>query len=640
VPSLKDRSRVPFRPLTFEGGVGRYECGDLGDLEVPKDRIANLDYRRRIIERCEEDQSEREVVRYACRQSCLWWINTFAWTYLQLHIQESGRMVAIVGGRGTHLPFITWPIQDELILDLEHAIRAGRDVAIDKSRDMGLSWIVLTVFHWFWQFYAGVNFLEISRKLELVDSKGDPDSLFWKHEYLLRHQPNWLRPRDIGRVSTPSPKLVNHDLESTIVGASTTGDVGHAGRRTAVLFDEAARIRELKTAWEGAASMTGCRIANSTPRGPGFFSKLVRSPAVQTIRAPWWDHPQKGIGRRQYLDKQTGKVRVTSPWRDMQIERATTQREISENIDMDHAGAGFTFFDNDVIVRQIGAYCSIAPVAKGLIGYRGRRYGHRDVAIQKRLTQHFGFRLDEAGPWRLWCDLVDDGHGRERPAQDRVYVMGADVAGGTGASNSVISVLDVMSGDKVAEFASNVTTPDELARILCMAGYWFGGAKSMAFLCWEANGYGSICGKHLIRLGYPWVYRTLSEGGKRATTKRTRWPGWWSSEQTKVDVLGDYRSALARDEFRNPSEEALEEAADYIWFEGGGVGPGDLAAEKGDAKRTHGDRVIADALAWHASKWAPRMEPSKRIPPPSTVAERRRRQEERERKRQRDLSYF
>lgn len=633
---------VAFRPLTFPDDVGRYETRSFGTMIVPKNRVKNLEFRKRLIEEAESNPEKQAAIKAVCRESCLFWINTFCWTYLQLHVNDGGKMAAVIGGRGAHIPFITWPVQDEVVIDLERCIRDGRDVAVDKSRDMGLSWLILTVFHWFWQFHKDVNFLEVSRKLDLVDS-GEPDSLFWKHDYLLKHQPPWLvpNPRAIKRTTTPLPKLLNYEMGSSIVGQSTTGDVGHAGRRTAVLFDEAARIRELKTAWEGAASMTTCRIANSTPRGPVFFSKLVRSPAVHTIRVPWWDHPEKGKGRHQYFDKAKGKVVVTSPWRDMQIERAVTSREIAENIDLDHAGAGFVFFDADVLTRQMMAYARQAPTASGVLSFKGtRNYSHRDVAIREKSVDYFDFTVAQNGPWRLWIELEEDGMGRLRPPQNRSYVIGADVAGGTGASNSVLSVFDRTTGWKVAEFASNQTPPDELARIMCMAGYWFGGTKSMAFLCWEANGYGSVCGKHIVQLGYPWVYRTLAEQGKRATRKHTKWPGWWSNEQTKVDMLGDYRSALARDEYKNPSQEALDEAADYIWYEGGGVGPGELSQEKGDAKKTHGDRVIADALSWHASKYAPRSNVRKRDVPVGSIAERMRRSEEEKRMQRKKKKFF
>ena len=66
---------------------------------------------------------------------------------------------------------------------------------------------------------------------------------------------------------------------------------------------------------------------------------------------------------------------------------------------------------------------------------------------------------------------------------------------GTGSSNSVISVLDEDTGQKIAEFADAFTTPEELAWQVAMAGVWFGGANGRPLLIWETNGPGSIFGK-------------------------------------------------------------------------------------------------------------------------------------------------
>ena len=634
--SQDDRAPA-WRPLSFPGDVARYDLGDLGVHVVPKDPISNLDYRRRLIEDADQDNDKQAVLRAMSARSCLWWINTFGWTYKQLKVRIGGKVEPVVG-KGANVPFITWPVQDESVKLLLRCIRQGTDAAFDKSRDMGASWMILTVFHWYWQFQRDVNFLEVSRKLDLVDNRDDPDSLFWKHDYLLRMQPGWLIPR-FRRNTSPSPKIVNLDMRSTIIGQATTGDVGHGGRKTAALFDEMARMREARTVWEGAASMTACRVANSTPRGPVFFSKLVRSAKVLTVRLPWWDNPEKGRDRRTVSDPDTHRIKVTSPWYEGQVKRAVTKREIAENLDMDHAGAGMVFFDSDVLSRQLSMYADRNPatyIGELAFSRSGGIYDDIDVALVKAEPRAFKFRsLVTQGHWRLWCDLAKS-NGRWRPAQDRSYVFGIDVAHGIGASNSVISVLDVDARWKVAEFASPSISPSDLAREVRMASIWFGGVRGVAFVAWEANGVGSSMGKRLLRLGCSWYYRTTKF--KEQGEPKTRWPGWWSNRDSKIEVLGDYRAALAQDQFRNPSQPALEEAAEYVWYENGGVGPGELQEEKGDARSTHGDRVIADALAWHASLWAPRMSPPRRAPVVGSVGERRARAAEAARKQRRERS--
>lgn len=62
-------------------------------------------------------------------------------------------------------------------------------------------------------------------------------------------------------------------------------------------------------------------------------------------------------------------------------------------------------------------------------------------------------------------------------------------------------------------------------------------------------------------------------------------------------MLQQYSRLLAHGGFINHSEQAINEAATYITYENGGLGPAFLMEESKDAKATHGDRVIADGLS-------------------------------------------
>jgi uncharacterized membrane protein (DUF106 family) len=50
------------------------------------------------------------------------------------------------------IPFITYAYEDKLILELVDAIHNQNEILVEKSRDMGVTWCVLLVFAWFWQF--------------------------------------------------------------------------------------------------------------------------------------------------------------------------------------------------------------------------------------------------------------------------------------------------------------------------------------------------------------------------------------------------------------------------------------------------------------------------------------------------------
>jgi hypothetical protein len=113
-------------------------------------------------------------------------------------------------------------------------------------------------------------------------------------------------------------------------------------------------------------------------------------------------------------------------------------------------------------------------------------------------------------PWRLWVPLIGG-----RPNQLTRYVFGVDISAGSGASNSVITVLDHSTGMIVAKFWDAFTSPEELAEIVSFAGIWFGGTKS-PLVVFEKNGPGIIFGKKLLTLGYPTIYYQKVDGLKRA----------------------------------------------------------------------------------------------------------------------------
>jgi hypothetical protein len=68
------------------------------------------------------------------------------------------------------------------------------------------------------------------------------------------------------------------------------------------------------------------------------------------------------------------------------------------------------------------------------------------------------------------------------------------------------------------------------------------------------------------------------------------------SRESKYILLSAYDKVLAYGGYINRSAIALEEARTYMHYSNGGIGPAGLMMESASAKKTHGDRVIADAL--------------------------------------------
>jgi len=621
------------RPLRHPDGYGLHMPIDERErvfVPIPKDPAANLRWRERILLRAEDDEEYRETLRALCSrrtpESFLFWLNAFGWTFVQKQVGRDGVETAVIGDLTEH-PFISWPCQDEAAAELISAIQEGKSVAIDKSRDMGATWLIVAVFQWHWQFFRGVNFLEISATEDLVDSAGerkDPDTLFAKHDFMIAKQPRWLLPP----MERSYLKIGRLDADSTIIGKATTGKKGRGGRKTAALIDEAAFIRELRQLWVTLEATTSCRIANSTVSGPDFFSKIVRSGRVRVISLPWWDHPLKGRGRYAYTDDQTGEVKISSPWRDAKVARAVDPREVAQEIDRDHNAAGLVVFDPRVIERQKAMH-GRPPLYTGRLEYTGGI--GMDLAIEQARELKTPLKvewadedLDSGRDWlRLWCELHEDRESAWRPHQMRTYAIGIDIGHGVGSSNSTMSVVEVETGEKVAEAASAVYSPDEWARLCAMVGYWFGGARRCAFLIWENNGPGGQMWRVLRKLRYPWFYRRIDE--EKITRHVTLEPGWHSNPASKSLLLRDLAAGMKRDEFRNPSVRALDEAAQFVVYDTGSVGIGEREDDSTGARDAHGDITIADALAFYGASQCHRCSPPEREAPQGSPAERLRR---------------
>jgi len=472
------------------------------------------------------------------------------------------------------IPFITYDYQDKAICELIECIEDGRDVALEKSRDMGASWIVVAVFGWYLLFRWHRSFLMISRKEEYVDKTRDPKSLFGKLDILLKALPIWMKVT-FGRSSLHCD---NPHTGSSIEGESTTGESGRGSRNTAILLDEFAAVADGARVLAATADATNCRIFTSTPLGTGnAFYKVVHGGGVVRLRMHWTLHPDKAKGL--WID-QTGRPR--SPWYDRECRRRANAREVAQELDIDYISSQYNFFEVPMIDELISTM-GREPVQQGRLVF------DREKATPTR------FHVEPGGPLKLWITPDDAG----RMPADRLFVAAADIGTGAGASNSTLVVVDRTTGEKVAEFCSNQVLPEEFGRMAVAICKWFRGADpdEGAFLIWEDNGLGSVFRVAVIMSGYRhFYYRTnVREIAGTPTTA----PGWFSSPENKRQLLGHYRMQLAERKYTNYSIDALEECKQYIASPGDKVEhvkarDSDDPTKKGES---HGDLVIADALA-------------------------------------------
>lgn len=568
--------------------------------KVPKDPRRNLEYRRDLLRRAARDPRGQDALREACRSDCLFWINSFVF---QVNPRKKG------GGEVG--PFVTWPVQDKLILWILDHVERDRDALIEKSREVGASWCNLLVKDWLSLFHRWQKFLCLSHTEDAVDKAGDMDSLFEKVAFIHSMLPGWMKEgvkrRRLG-FTFPS--------KSSITGQASTERSGVGGRATAVFLDEFAKQRD---DWHilGQTADTGPRIFNSTHYGTGtaFYDLCTRADRGEIDRfiLHWSHHPDKGKGLYRW-DQKEKRVQVLdqaytfptdyhfvmdgsphggpfpglrSPWYDAECVRRKDSRNIAMHLDIDPKGATSQAYEPAIIRELIEEY-ACAP------GWRGDLRYDRETADPLDLAQAPG------GPLELWVRPLHDGS--MPPAR---YVVGGDLSLGTGATPSCLSVFNADRGEKVGQYTNSKVDPKECARVavaLCRLFKTQDGGP--AKLIWEMQGPGLLFGQQILDLGFRHIYYRTTEQPHTLGVKVSDRPGWVPTPDSKRLLHEEYRSALYSRSFINRSEAALEECLEFCYTERGDtIEHGQLNTDDPTSARVnHGDHVVADALCWKEGK--------------------------------------
>ena len=540
-----------------------------------------------------------------------------------------------IPGRKTVIPFIVWPHQRPLIdTIIDPKVWGMQDVGLEKARGEGASWCLIAIYLWRWLFFDMQQLGIVSRNELAVDNPEDLGSLGAKIDWELAKLPRWLAGKrgNPGIEGTDYSRNIskhvwmNYRNGSAIAAYAATGDLGSGNRFTAFFFDELAKFsrKEDDRAVKAVEPATNMRIFVSTYFGTtgAYYRIMKEKSSMIKIVLHWTQNPDRSVDMFR-IDQQKGtllehdsdtafhdekyknwfykeaapilemrghplglKKKLWSPWYVNRCLRSgMTARGIAEEYDISPEGTGARFFPPALIETLCEK--TREPSFVGHIEY------DREKLKITRVGKSVG------GDFRMWMQHGNNQHWSP-PLSN--YVLGIDISSGLSGShgsNSVISIVDRATGEKVAELASPSVSPTKLTEIAVSLCRWFkSSSNGPAYLIFEANGPGGAFRERLLDTDFrnfhwrkPW---------KKAGSKRTKEPGWWTTADSKHDLLSKYRYALEEGFFSNPHEVALREclaytigAAGRVEYESFGLEIADPAA----AGQMHGDRVIADALA-------------------------------------------
>lgn len=201
------------------------------------------------------------------------------------------------------MPFVLFDKQREMVKYLYQLIKSNDNGLIEKARDMGATWVCCAVSVHLFLFHDGAAVGWASRKEQLVDKIGDPDSIFEKMRMIFRSIPPVFLPDGFDEGTMGYMKIINPVNSSTITGEA--GDnIGRGGRSLIVFKDEAAHYVRPEKIEAALADNTNVQIDISSVNGLGNvfhrrreageeWNGEVIAGKTNVFVMDWRDHPLK-----------------------------------------------------------------------------------------------------------------------------------------------------------------------------------------------------------------------------------------------------------------------------------------------------------------------------------------------------------
>lgn len=321
------------------------------------------------------------------------------------------------------MPFVFFTKQSDFIKYLHELRNEGESGLVEKCRDAGATWLSCAYSIWSWIFIPDDAIGWGSRKQDLVDKIGDPDSIFEKMRLILQRLPTFFLP-DGFKVEKHATfmKIINPE-NGAIISGEAGDNIGRGGRKSLYFKDESAHYPRPELIEAALGNNTNVQIDISSVNGTGNVFHRRREAGIEwypgckidqgytrVFIIDWSDHPEK-----------------TQAWYDMQ--RAKHEREgllhlFAQEVERNYSAA----VQNTVISAEWVRAAFDAHL----------KYGNPD---------------DWLGPWSAALDVADDGLDRNALVKRQGLVLRATREWGERdpgvATRNVIAECLVHNGIKV-----------------------------------------------------------------------------------------------------------------------------------------------------------------------------------------------
>lgn len=262
-------------------------------LPAKREYLALLEQRARLQrekaerERIEADAGGWKAEIAKCAADPLYWFDRHVWTY-------DPRLVGKPSG--AYVPFKLWPKQREFITWLKARVDGNEEGLCEKSRDTGVTYLCAGFALWAWLFIPGFKTTFGSRKVDYVDKKDNPDSIFAKLRIMLRRLPPQMLPDGFVWTQHDNYMRISNPATGAVISGEGGEDMGRGGRSSLYVVDEAAFVPNAETVEKALSGNTDVVIWVSSVNGMGNLFARKRHSILkprQIFRLHWRDDPRK-----------------------------------------------------------------------------------------------------------------------------------------------------------------------------------------------------------------------------------------------------------------------------------------------------------------------------------------------------------
>ena len=248
--------------------------------------------------------------------------NPIDWIEDWAHTWDQNRLV---GGVVKPLrPFILMDRQKDLIRAYHGVNKDRKNLVVEKTREVGVSWCAVAYGVWMWLYQPGCTVGFGSYSENRVDQLWNSDSLLEKCRIIIRNLPPEMKPLGLNEDEgghLMKKRLINPQTGAQIIGEVGSKKIGRGAKATMYFVDEYAFLQYCDQVDGSLGSCTQCIVFISTAHGMGSFYQKTQSPMFRQFRFEWRQDPRK-----------------SQEWYDEFLETwgpTTTAREV----DIDHAAS-------------------------------------------------------------------------------------------------------------------------------------------------------------------------------------------------------------------------------------------------------------------------------------------------------------